>query len=582
MLRNEHVRAWVKEMSEWLTPEDVVWIDGSKAQIELLHNVACGIGELIKLNQELLPGCYLRRSDKSDVARVENRTFICCKEKINAGVTNNWWEPSEAMEKLKSIAAGSYKGRVMYVVPFSMGNVDSDFHKLGVEITDSVYVALSMMTMTRVGKKVSIAFNKAGDNWTRCIHCSCSCDPEERYICHFPESNTIISVNSVYGGNALLGKKCLALRLGSCMGKSEGWLAEHMAIFGIKTPYNDEIKYICAALPSGCGKTDLAMLKPGEKFIKEGYEIYCVGDDIAWLKVREDGRLWAINPENGVFGACSGISKKTNPNALQTGMKNTIFTNVVLNEDNKTVWWEGMDNDPPENATDWLGNAWNADMETKGAHPNSRFAAPLINCPCLSVEADNPKGVPISAIILGVKRAKLTPLVFESRDWNHGVFVGSIMSSETTVAADGKTGVLRHDPFGMLPFCGYNMADYFEHWLDIGEKLGENAPKIFGVNWFRTDDDGKFIWPGFEENIRVLDWIVKRLDNKIGAIDSPIGLVPKIEDIDISGLDISSDDLKKILEVDPELWKYEIENIKEFYSKFDKKLPEELTDSLTN
>ncbi|MBO6126769.1 MAG: phosphoenolpyruvate carboxykinase (GTP) [Clostridia bacterium] len=582
MLRNEYVRSWVKEMSEWLTPEDIVWIDGSKTQAELLFNIACGIGELTKLNQELMPGCYLHRSEKSDVARVENRTFICSKEKINAGVTNNWWEPSEAAHKLKSIAAGSYKGRIMYVIPFCMGHIDSDFRKFGVQITDSIYVALSMLTMTRVGKKVSIAFNKLENNWTKCVHCSCSCDPENRYICHFPESNAVISVNSAYGGNAILGKKCLALRLGSYMGKQEGWLAEHMAIFGIKTPYNNEIKYICAALPSGCGKTDLAMLKPGEKFSKAGYEIYCVGDDIAWLKIREDGRLWAINPENGVFGACSGINKKTNPNALKTGSKNTIFTNVVLNKNNQTVWWENLDNNPPEDAIDWLGNDWNINLGTPGAHPNSRFAAPLENCPCLSSEANNPMGVPISAIILGVKRAKLTPLVFESRDWDHGVFIGSIMSSETTVAADGKTGVLRHDPFGMLPFCGYNMSDYFQHWIDIGKKLGENAPKIFGVNWFRTDDKNKYIWPGFEENIRVLDWIVKRLDNKLETQNSPIGLLPKIEDIDTSNLDISHDNLKKILEINPELWESEIKNIKEFYSKFDKNLPEELVNRINN
>ena len=563
-------------MKELLKPEEVVWINGSEDQLKLLHNIACAQKELIKLNDEKLPGCYLHRSDPSDVARVEDRTFICCKNKADAGFTNNWWNPEEAIEKLNSIAAGSYSGRIMYVVPFSMGQIDSKFHKLGIEITDSIYVALSMVTMARVGKNITKELDNAGDKWTKCIHCSCRCNPDERYICHFPESNKIISVNSAYGGNALLGKKCLSLRLGSYMGKREGWLAEHMAIFGVKTPYSD-IKYFCAALPSGCGKTDLAMLDPDDKFKKAGYEIFCVGDDISWLQIGDDGRLWAVNPENGVFGACAGINEKTNPNALKTGLKNTIFTNVVLNNDDDTVWWENMNDNPPDYAEDWLGEPWDSSCNTPGAQPNSRFAAPLENCPCLSTEYNNPNGVPISAILLGVKRPKLTPLVFEAKDWNHGVFVGSAMSSETTVAAVGKVGVLRHDPFGMLPFCGYNMSDYFQHWIDIGAKMGSKAPKIFGINWFRTNDEGKFIWPGFGHNIRVLDWIVKRCDNSVGGVESSIGILPNNNDIDISELNISSKELESILNLDKSLWKDEIEEISKFYSKFDKPVPDVLS-----
>ena len=582
MIKNRFVHSWVREMNDLLSPEDIVWIDGSKAQLNLLRNIACGTRELIELNQEVLPGCYLHRSDESDVCRVEDRTFICCKEKINAGFTNNWWDPEDAKKKLFEIAKDSYKGRIMYVIPFSMANPESPFHKLGIEITDSIYVALSMMTMSRVNKEVSKKFNSAGDNWTKCLHCSCNCDPEKRYICHFPESNSIISVNSSYGGNALLGKKCLALRLGSYMGKQEGWLAEHMLIMGIKTPYNEEVKYICAALPSGCGKTDLAMMDISDRFKKQGYEIECVGDDISWLRIGEDGRLWAVNPENGVFGACAGINEKNNKNVLKTSCENTIFTNVILDNNAKTVWWEGLDNDPPSSGTDWLSNEWNPDSGVIGAQKNSRFAAPLVNCPCLSREYDNPNGVPISAIILGVKRRHLTPLVVEAPDWVHGVFLGSVMSSETTVASSGKVGVLRHDPFGMLPFCGYNIADYLDHWLDIGKKLGDKAPRIFGVNWYRTDDSGKYIWPGFGENIRVLDWILKRCNNKLDVNTSPLGFTPKEEDIDISELNISANNMRDILTIDESDWKKEVDEIDSFFNKFDKKVNKSLSDIVKN
>ncbi len=578
MVRNQFVNSWIKKMEGLLCPEEIVWITGSREQMTLLYNIACGTKELIKLNEDKLPGCYLHRSNEFDVSRVEDRTFICCNNKIDAGFTNNWWNPSDSIEKLNSIAEKSYEGRIMYVIPFSMGRLDSDFHKLGIQITDSIYVAISMTIMARVSRDVEKQLNVAEDNWTKCIHCSCSCDPENRYICHFPEKNMIVSVNSSYGGNALLGKKCLSLRLGSYMGKKEGWLAEHMAIFGVKSP-NKDIKYFCAALPSGCGKTDLAMLDPDDSFKKLGYEIFCVGDDIAWLKIGKDGRLWAINPENGVFGACSGVNDNNNKNAFRTGLKNTIFTNVVHNLEDNTVWWEGMNDNPPDNADDWLGEPWDSSCDHSGAHPNSRFAAPLSNCPCLSSESENPNGVPISAILLGVKRPKLTPLVFEANDWNHGVFLGSIMSSESTVAHSGKIGVLRHDPFGMLPFCGYNMSDYFQHWINIGSYLGKNAPKIFGINWFRTDDSGKFIWPGFNHNIRILDWIFKRCDNMIGCVDSPIGKLPMVKDIDISELDISQSDLNSILSVDSHVWKSEISEIESFYSKFDKPIPDSLIEN---
>lgn len=580
MIRNKYVQSWIQEMNELLSPEDIVWIDGSESQVNLLKNIACGTLDLIELNKELMPGCYLHRSDESDVCRVEDRTFICCENKIDAGFTNNWWEPNEALNKIFSIVKNSYEGRIMYVIPFSMANPDSEFHKLGIEITDSVYVALSMITMSRVSKEVSKKFNSAGENWTKCLHCSCNCNKDERYICHFPEKNMVISVNSSYGGNALLGKKCLALRLASYMGKKEGWLAEHMMVMGVKAPYNDKVKYICAAFPSGCGKTDLAMMKISEEYEKRGYSIECVGDDISWLRIGADGKLWATNPENGVFGACAGINAKNNINILEVARKDTIFTNVIFDNDAKTVWWEGLNDNPPENATDWLGDEWNKNSGKIGAQKNSRFAAPITNCPCLSKEYDNPSGVPISAIILGVKRKKMTPLVFEAQDWNHGVFIGSIMSSETTVASSGKVGVLRHDPFGMLPFCGYNMSDYLQHWIDIGEKLGGRAPKIFGVNWFQTNEKGDYIWPGFGENIRVIDWILKRCNNSIDAEVSPIGLLPKNSDIDISNLNIDKKEFESIRKLDSKMWKDEISEIEDFYSKFDKPVPKALSEIL--
>jgi phosphoenolpyruvate carboxykinase (GTP) len=574
MIKNKSVDVWINEMSSLLRPEEIVWVDGGEAQKKIFQNEACKKGILTKLNEKILPGCFLHRSNPNDVARVEERTFICCENKDDAGFTNNWCMPNEMLTKLNSLLKNSYIGLKMYIIPFSMGPIGSKFSKLGIEITDSLYVVLSMLIMTRVGEKVFDEFEKVSD-FTKCIHASCSYDENERYICHFPERNTVISVNSSYGGNALLGKKSLALRLASVMGRKEGWLAEHMLILGIKIPNVNEIKYIAAAFPSGCGKTNLAMLVPPREFEKAGYKVWCVGDDIAWLRIGKDGRLWAVNPENGFFGVAVGTNIKTNPNALESARKNTIFTNVVHNLDENTVWWEGLSDTVPQNALDWKGQKW--DGTSSGAHRNSRFTAPAENCPCVSPEFGNPYGVPISAIIFGGRRSKTAPLVFECYDWAHGVFTGSIMSSETTAAATGKLGVLRHDPFAMLPFCGYNMGDYFAHWLEIRKKL-RKKPKIFSVNWFRTDRNGKFLWPGFGENIRVLEWIVRRSENSINAHENVIGLMPLCKDFNLGGIDI---DFSKLFEINKGLWTEEIEEIKVFYKKIGKNLPKELWDELS-
>lgn len=579
MTENKYVLEWIEKMKSLVNPDNIVWIDGSEEQLESLRKEACTTGELIKLNQEKLPGCYLHRTAVNDVARVEDRTFICSRKEEDAGPTNNWWDPKEAYEKLYSIAEDSYKGRTMYVIPYSMGPVGSPLSKIGIELTDSIYVVLNMAIMTRVGKSVLETLGDSND-WVRGLHCKCDIDPENRYICHFPEDYTIISVNSGYGGNVLLGKKCFALRIASYLGKKEGWMAEHMLILGIENP-KGEIKYISAAFPSACGKTNLAMLIPPEGYRKNGYKVWCVGDDIAWMRKGRDGRLYAINPENGFFGVAPGTNAKSNPNALESTKKGTIFTNVALNLDDDTVWWEGLDKNPPENAVNWKGEPWNGkESEEKGAHPNSRFTAPAKNCPCISSEFESKTGVPISAIIFGGRRAQTTPLVYQSRNWDNGVFVGSIMASETTAAAAGKVGVVRRDPMAMLPFCGYNMGDYFAHWFHMGEVLGDKAPKIFNVNWFRVDDDGNFIWPGFGDNLRVLEWIIKRCDGEVDAIETPIGYVPKVADINLDGLDFELDTLKSILEVDNELWRKEAEGITEFYKKFGDKLPKKLEKEL--
>lgn len=582
LTQNKTVIDWIEEKIALVSPDEVMWIDGSEEQLDALRAKACETGEMTKLNEDLLPGCLLHRTKPNDVARVENRTFICAESADQAGPTNNWMDPAEAYKMLYDIARDSYKGRTMYIIPYSMGPVGSPFSKIGVELTDSIYVVLNMAIMTRVGKKVMDTLGDSND-WVRGLHCSCDIDPEKRYICQFPQDNTIISVNSAYGGNVLLGKKCFALRIASYQGWKEGWQAEHMLILGLENP-KDEVKYICAAFPSACGKTNLAMLIPPEGYRNKGYKIWCVGDDISWIRKGPDGRLYAINPENGFFGVAPGTNEKSNPNALAATRKNTIFTNVALNLDNNTVWWEGLDKNPPENAIDWQGRPWNGKTsEEKGAHPNSRFTAPAVNCPCISSEFENPAGVPISAIVFGGRRAKLAPLVYQSRSWNHGVFVGSIMASETTAAAAGAVGVVRRDPMAMLPFCGYNMADYWQHWIDIGAGLDEDkAPKIFNVNWFRKDDDGNFLWPGFGDNMRVLEWIIKRCEGKVDADETAIGFVPKAEDINLEGIEdeVSEDQLKEILSVDNSLWEDEAKSIEEFYAKFGDRLPKALSDEL--
>ncbi len=582
LTQNKTVIDWIEEKIALVSPDEVMWIDGSEEQLDALRAKACETGEMTKLNEDLLPGCLLHRTKPNDVARVENRTFICAESADQAGPTNNWMDPAEAYKMLYDIARDSYKGRTMYIIPYSMGPVGSPFSKIGVELTDSIYVVLNMAIMTRIGKKVMDTLGDSND-WVRGLHCSCDIDPEKRYICQFPQDNTIISVNSAYGGNVLLGKKCFALRIASYQGWKESWQAEHMLILGLENP-KGEVKYICAAFPSACGKTNLAMLIPPEGYRNKGYKIWCVGDDISWIRKGPDGRLYAINPENGFFGVAPGTNEKSNPNALAATRKNTIFTNVALNLDNNTVWWEGLDKNPPDNAIDWQGRPWNGKTsEEKGAHPNSRFTAPAVNCPCISSEFENPAGVPISAIVFGGRRAKLAPLVYQSRSWNHGVFVGSIMASETTAAAAGAVGVVRRDPMAMLPFCGYNMADYWQHWIDIGAGLDEDkAPKIFNVNWFRKDDDGNFLWPGFGDNMRVLEWIIKRCEGKVDAEETAIGFVPKAEDINLEGIEdeVSEDQLKEILSVDNSLWEDEAKGIEEFYAKFGDRLPKALSDEL--
>ncbi len=584
MTTNKTVLAWIDEMKKLVNPANVVWIDGTDAQRDALRAEAVSTGELIKLNQDKLPGCYLHRTNPNDVARVEDRTFICSREKENAGPTNNWYDPKEMYKKLYDIARDSYKGKTMYIIPFSMGPIGSPLAKIGIEITDSIYVVLNMLIMTRVDLKVLDVPGDSND-WVRCLHARCDIDPEGRYICQFPEDNTIISVNSGYGGNVLLGKKCFALRIASYQGWKEGWMAEHMLILGLENP-KGEVKYVAAAFPSACGKTNLAMMIPPKYLRDKGYKIWTVGDDISWMRIGPDGRLYAINPENGFFGVAPGTNEKSNFNALESTKKNTIFTNVCHKTDDNTVWWEGLNKDLPTEAIDWIGNPWDAskfdkaDKSTYAANPNSRFTAPAENCPCISDEFNKGAGVPISAIIFGGRRAKCAPLVYQSKSWENGVFIGSAMASETTAAAAGAVGVVRRDPMAMLPFCGYHMGDYFAHWLEMGKKLGDKAPKIFNVNWFRTDDEGNFIWPGFGDNMRVLNWIIDRCEGKADAVETPIGYVPRPEDIDLTDLDFDIETLKSILEVDKDIWTKEAQEIEEHYKKFGDRLPEELRNQL--
>jgi len=572
MTKNPNVLKWVDEMIALTKPDKVVWIDGSEKQLDELRAEAISTGEMIKLNEEKLPGCLYHRTQPNDVARVEDRTFICSKNKEDAGPTNYWCDPAEMYAKLTPMYDGVMKGRTMYVIPYSMGPIGSPLAKVGVELTDSIYVVLNMAIMTRMGAD---AFKNLGDesnDFVRGLHSKADVDPENRYIVHFPEDNTIWSINSAYGGNVLLGKKCFALRIASYQGWKEGWMAEHMLILGVKKP-NGEVKYITAAFPSACGKTNLAMLIPPEGYKKDGYEVFTVGDDIAWMKQGEDGRLYAINPENGFFGVAPGTNEKSNPNALDCTKKGTIFTNVAINNDDMTVWWEKLDKNPPVNATEWKGAKVNGvEYTAEGnnlAHPNSRFTAPAENCPCISPEFNNPQGVPISAIIFGGRRASTTPLVYQSFDWNHGTYIGSAVSSETTAAATGAVGVLRHDPMAMKPFIGYNVGDYWAHWLEMGEKLGENAPKIFNVNWFKQDENGNFIWPGFGDNMRVLDWIIKRCEGTIDADETAIGYLPKMGDINVEGIEdeVTPEIMTKLLAVDKDLWTKEIAEMRRYYKE---------------
>ncbi len=577
LTENTKVLDFVRESAELACPDNIVWIDGSEEQLAALREEGVRTGEMIRLNQEKLPGCYYHRTAENDVARVEARTFICCKNKEDAGPVNYWMDPAEAYGLCREIARGKMKGRTMYVIPYSMGVIGSPFSKIGIEVTDSIYVVLNMAIMTRVGTACYDALGKDGD-FIKGFHCKCDVDPEKRYIMHFPEDDTIISVNSAYGGNVLLGKKCFALRIASYLGKQEGWMAEHMLILGVTYP-DGRKKYLAAAFPSACGKTNLAMLIPPKHYLEKGYRVECVGDDIAWIRVGEDGRLWAVNPENGFFGVAPGTNEKSNPNALAATRKGTIFTNVAIDPSDNTVWWEGLTKPAPDHLIDWLGKPWTPESGTKAAHPNSRFTAPAVNCPCLSPEFNSKQGVPLDAIVFGGRRATTTPLVYQSRDWNHGVFVGSIMSSETTAAATGAVGVLRHDPMAMKPFAGYHMADYFGHWIEMGKKIA-HPPKIFNVNWFRQNEKGEFLWPGFGDNMRVLEWILARCDGEVGARETAIGYVPYAEDIDLEGLDCSRETLESILAVDKARWSAEADEIAEYYRQFGDRLPKELSENL--
>jgi phosphoenolpyruvate carboxykinase (GTP) len=567
---NPALLAWVAETAKLTKPDHIYWCDGSEEERERLTQLAVSEGVLEPLNQETRPGCYIHRSNPNDVARVEQLTFICTKTKELAGPNNNWMAPADAYAKLSALYDGSMKGRTMYVIPYAMGPLGSPLTKIGIEITDSVYVVLNMRIMTRMGQKVLDLLGN-GNDFNRGLHSTLDCSPDRRFICHFPEDNTIWSVGSGYGGNVLLGKKCLALRIGSYLARTEHWFAEHMLILGAESP-TGEVTYVAAAFPSACGKTNFAMLIPPKTF--NGWKIWTVGDDICWMRPGPDGRLWAINPEAGYFGVAPGTNYKTNPNAMHSVHKNTLFTNVATTPDGD-VWWEGMDGEVPETLTDWQGRPWQKGSKDKAAHPNSRFTAPAINNPALSPKADDINGVPISAIIFGGRRGTTVPLVTESLDWAHGVFLGATMGSETTAAAVGQVGIVRRDPMAMLPFCGYDMGMYFDHWLKMGKRLS-NAPKIYQVNWFRQDANGKFVWPGFGDNMRVLKWIIDRVDGKAAASETAIGLVPEDGAIDLTDCDISPEQWAACTKIDLGEWKTELESQKEWFDKFGATLPAEL------
>lgn len=571
-MRHEGVVKWVEEMAALCKPDAIEWMDGSEEEKQRLTEQALSTGELIELNQKKLPGCVLHRTAQNDVARTEHLTFICSRKQEDAGPTNNWMDPREAYSKVGEMFDGSMRGRTMYVVPFTMGVPGSPFRKVGIELTDSIYVVLNMRIMTRMGK---VALDDLGpdEEFTKCLHGKGELDINRRFILHFPEDNTIWSYGSGYGGNVLLGKKCLSLRIASYLGLHEGWMAEHMLILGVESP-DGEITYIAGAFPSQCGKTNLAMLIPPETM--SDYKIWTVGDDIAWLRVGPDGRLWAVNPETGFFGVAPGTSYTTNPNAMETFKKNSIFTNVLLTPD-RTVWWEGMDVDPPAEGIDWKGDPWTPKSESPGANPNARFTAPAAQCPVISPHWEDPQGVPISAFLFGGRRAKLAPLVYQSFGWQHGTFVGATMASETTAAQSGAVGVVRRDPMAMLPFCGYNMARYFRHWLDMESRLS-NPPKMFHVNWFKKDDDGEFLWPGYGENLRALDWVIRRCKGTAEARETPIGWVPTRSSLNLEGLDISDSAVEKLLEVNADAWIEDMESMQKFFDQFGYDLPEEFVE----
>ena len=573
-IRNRVLANWVEEVARFTKPDRIHWCDGSDAENAELIKQMLADGTLEILNQETHPGCYLHRSHPSDVARTEHLTFICSEQQTDTGPTNNWMAPAEARTKVWPLFDGAMKGRTLYVVPYLMGPDSSPYSKVGIEITDSAYVVANMRIMTRMGK---IALDRLGDStdFVKGLHSLGDLSPERRFICHFPQTKEIWSIGSGYGGNALLSKKCFALRIASTQARAEGWLAEHMLILGLEDPKGNTT-YIAAAFPSACGKTNLAMLIP--PLSQAGYKVWTVGDDIAWLRPGPDGRLWAINPENGFFGVAPGTNNETNPNALATIARNTIFTNVAVTKD-RQPWWEGLGK-PPEGTTDWRGNPYDASKGEPAAHPNSRFTAPASQCPGISPKFSDPQGVPISAIIFGGRRASLVPLVYQSLDWNHGVLVGMMLSSETTAAATGKTGVLRRDPMAMLPFCGYNMGDYLAHWLKVGKAL-KHPPRIFNVNWFRRGPQREFLWPGYGENLRVLRWIIERASSAANAsnnaIETPIGFVPTADAIDTRGLDVSASTMQDLLRIDADGWTQEMADIGEFLHKFGDRLPAALS-----